>query len=146
MGIQPTPRKQPKRFEGSRPKTLGQIAKEIHEKMLQDQDFVFYTTPCSYFSFKVLPERVIFNYPATIVYWNDGTKTVVVCHDGDTYDEHEGFLLCCAKKLFGNTGRYNDIVRESTPDADQLQRAINVVLHPFNLTANALPSECEGDA
>ena len=57
-------------------------------------------------------EKVIYNDPATIVIWNDGTKTVVKCHEGDRYDPEKGFLLCCAKKLFGNTGRYNDVMRK----------------------------------
>ena len=61
-------------------------------------------------------ERVIYNDPATVVYWGDGTKTVVICHDGDVYDERTGFLLCCAKKLFGNTGRYNDVMKANAPD------------------------------
>lgn len=55
-------------------------------------------------------EKVIFNDPATVVYWTDGVKTVVRCHDGDAYDERTGLLLCCAKRLFGNTGHYNDVL------------------------------------
>ena len=62
------------------------------------------------FAKSVTPTRVIYNDPATIVEWSDGTKTVVRCHCGDSYDEREGFLLCCAKKLMGNTGRYNDMM------------------------------------
>jgi len=61
-------------------------------------------------STSVRPEKVIYNDPATVVFWSDGTKTVVRCHYGDSYDEREGFLLCCAKKLMGNTGRYNDMM------------------------------------
>lgn len=57
-------------------------------------------------------ERVIFNDPATIVMWNDGTKTVVKCQDGDTYDKQTGLLMCIAKKHFGNAGRFNDVLHE----------------------------------
>ena len=32
-------------------------------------------------------KKVIFNDPATIVLWDDGTKTVVKCSEGDTYSE-----------------------------------------------------------
>lgn len=55
-------------------------------------------------------EKVIFNDPVTVVYWTDGVKTVVRCQDGDAYDERTGLLLCCAKRLFGNTGHYNDVL------------------------------------
>lgn len=61
-------------------------------------------------------EKVVYNDPATIVIWNDGTKTVVKCHEEDRYDPEKGFLLCCAKKLFGNKGRYNDVMREHVPE------------------------------
>ena len=56
-------------------------------------------------------EKVIFNKPATIVFWSDNTKTVVVCGENDTYDPEKGFFIACAKKLFGNdykaVGRMN---------------------------------------
>ena len=58
---------------------------------------------------------VIFNNPATIIIWNDGTKTVVKCQQGDEYDPERGFLLCVAKKMFGNRGGYNDIMRHWMP-------------------------------
>lgn len=60
---------------------------------------------------KKLPEikDVIFNPPATIVLWKDGTKTVVKCRDGDTYSKETGLALAICKKVYGNTGSYNDI-------------------------------------
>ena len=45
---------------------------------------------------------VIFNDPATVVYWDDGEKTVVTTKPGDTYDPEKGFAMACAKRLFGN--------------------------------------------
>lgn len=43
-------------------------------------------------------EKIVYNGPATIVFWKDGTKTVVKCHEGDQFDEVTGFLLCCLRK------------------------------------------------
>ena len=65
-------------------------------------------------------KKVIFNEPVTVVYWGDGVKTVVHCQDGDRYDPRTGLLLCCAKRLFGNSGRYNYILNKAmgTHDAD----------------------------
>lgn len=74
------------------------------------------TVPIVYDTRCVRPEKVIYNDPATIVFWSDGTKTVVRCHEGDVFDRREGFLLCCAKKLMGNKGAYNDAMREHCPD------------------------------
>lgn len=60
---------------------------------------------------RVKVEKVIFNKPATIVFWSDGTKTVVKCGENDEYDKEKGFYIACAKKFFGNdykaVGRMN---------------------------------------
>ena len=47
-------------------------------------------------------KKVIFNDPATIVLWDDGTKTVVKCSLGDTYSEWSGLAFCICKKLMGD--------------------------------------------
>lgn len=47
-------------------------------------------------------KEVIFNNPATIILWADGTKTVVKCKDGDKYDKQTGFLICYLKGIVGN--------------------------------------------
>lgn len=51
-------------------------------------------------------ENVIFNAPATIVFWNDGTKTVVKAQDDDVYDPEKGLAMAIAKKAFGNKRDY----------------------------------------
>ena len=37
-------------------------------------------------------KKVIFNEPATIVFWNDGTKTVVKTSPNDKFDKEKGIL------------------------------------------------------
>lgn len=54
---------------------------------------------------------VIINPPAVIVYWEDGTKTVVKCQKGDSFDAEKGLALAIIKYLFGNTGAYNTIFK-----------------------------------
>lgn len=46
--------------------------------------------------------KVIYNPPATIILWNDGTKTMSKCDKEDTYDKATGFMLCVLKKKYGN--------------------------------------------
>ena len=67
-----------------------------------------------------LPEikNVKFNGPATIVFWADGTKTVVKCQNGDDYSEEVGLAMCIVKKAFGNTSKYNDIFKKWCPSYD----------------------------
>lgn len=57
-------------------------------------------------------KKVIFHNPATIVYWNDGTKTVVKCQKGDTYDAEKGLSMAISKKALGNKGNFNKVFKE----------------------------------
>ena len=54
-------------------------------------------------------KEVIFNDPATIVKWMDGTKTVVKCQEDDTYSKHVGLAMCITKKVLGNKSNFNNI-------------------------------------
>lgn len=60
-------------------------------------------------------DKVVFNDPATIVMWSDGSKTVVKCQPGDTYSEELGLAMCIAKKYYGNTGAYNEVFKRFIP-------------------------------
>lgn len=47
-------------------------------------------------------KKAIFNEPATIILWEDGTKTVVRCAEGEKYDKFVGLAMCFLKKLSGS--------------------------------------------
>ena len=51
-------------------------------------------------------KKVIFHDPATIVYWMDGSKTVVKCQEGEKYDPEKGLAMAISKKVAGNNGSY----------------------------------------
>lgn len=63
-------------------------------------------------------KKVIFNNPATIVIWQDGTKTVVSCQKGDEYDPEKGLALCFMKKALGNKGNFNNILKAESPKSE----------------------------
>lgn len=71
-------------------------------------------------------KRVIFNDPATVVYWLDGTKTVVKCQPGDTYSKETGLALCIAKKFLGNKGNFNDVFNQWIPRETEPVKEISV--------------------
>lgn len=48
------------------------------------------------------PKKVIFNDPATIVMWLDGTKTIVKRREGEPDDREKAIMYCILKKLCGN--------------------------------------------
>ena len=65
----------------------------------------------SYLPTKYEPKSIIFNKPATIVFWKDGTKTVVKCAKGEKWNEYNAFCAALAIKIFGSNSRVQKIVR-----------------------------------
>lgn len=45
---------------------------------------------------------ILINGPATIVFWTDGTKTVVKCGAEDLYDAEKAVAMCFMKKALGS--------------------------------------------
>ena len=85
-------------------------------------------------------KRVVFDNPSTIVYWTDGSKTVVTCQDNmqpvkkkvngkkttvmkpkaaPSYSKETGLAMCFAKKMLGNKGNYNNIFRKFIEEEKQ---------------------------
>jgi len=54
---------------------------------------------------KLQIKDVIFNPPATIVFWSDGSKTVVKAAN-EVYDPEKGLAMAIAKRAMGNQGNY----------------------------------------
>ena len=71
-------------------------------------------------------KKVIFNDPATIVLWDDGTKTVVKCSDGDTYSEWSGLAFCICKKLMGD--EFHKVFKHWC-DRDDIRKPIYDIRH-----------------
>lgn len=61
-------------------------------------------------------KNVIFNEPATIVFWADGTKTVVKCQEGDVFDPEKGLAMAFMKKVMGNKGHYFETIKKWVPE------------------------------
>jgi hypothetical protein len=57
-------------------------------------------------------KRIIFNDPATIVFWEDGTKTVVKCMQGYEFSEYYGFVCALAKKLYGSNSKVVSVIKK----------------------------------
>ena len=60
-------------------------------------------------------KNVIFNKPATIVFWADGTKTVVKC-EHENFDPEKGLAMAIVKKTMAdNHSYYNEIFKKWLP-------------------------------
>lgn len=63
-------------------------------------------------------KQVIFNGPATIVYWKDGCKTIVKCQEGAVNDPEKGFAMAVARHYFCDIlgmSRYDGIFKKYLP-------------------------------
>lgn len=87
-------------------------------------------------SFKQMmtPKKVIFNNPATIVYWEDGSKTVVKCGSGDMYDCEKGFAMCVLKRLYGDD--FHRLLKTHVPDKIQNSNQIKAIDMIINIYRN----------
>ena len=85
-----------------------------------------------------IPEikNVIFNDPATIVFWDDGTKTVVKCQDGDEFDPEKGLAMAIVKKAYGNKGSYCNKLKKWLPKKDPVDtnNSLNSIFVPKDFT------------
>jgi hypothetical protein len=61
---------------------------------------------------KITPKKVIFNGPATIVMWEDGTKTIVKKSENDTDDREKAVMYAILKKEFGSRAKMNRYLKQ----------------------------------
>lgn len=59
------------------------------------------------------PKRIIKSGPATIVIWEDGSKTVVKIHDGDKDDLHTAFCAAVTKKVYGSNSKLKKVLEKT---------------------------------
>ena len=73
-----------------------------------------YGFPWDYRALKI--KKVIFNDPATIVFWDDGTKTVAKALGDDKFDKEVGLTVCIAKKALGNRSHFDAVFKKWIKD------------------------------
>lgn len=57
-------------------------------------------------------KEVKFNGPATVVFWEDGTKTVVKCGPHDKIDYEKGLAMAITKRALGDKGHYYETIKK----------------------------------
>lgn len=86
--------------------------KELDEMLFEERFF-------NYFEI----ERVIFNPPATIVIWKDGTKTVVKCN-GEKFDQEKGLSMAISKRALAVGNRYRKVFKKWCKEEDDFSEKI----------------------
>lgn len=100
--------------------------KEYYKIVANDKDIIkkLKLVLNSVYGLSVMPsiKKVIFNEPATIVFWSDDTKTVVKCDKDDIFDPEKGLAIAIAKKALGtneNRSNYYDIFKKYLKEYEQ---------------------------
>ena len=82
----------------------------------RNEFFITKHNPCEFIdNERTVPaiKKVLFNYPATIVFWEDGSKTIVKSGNCEhSFDPEKGLAMAIAKKAFGNKGSYYNIFKK----------------------------------
>lgn len=77
-------------------------------------------------------KKVIFNDPATIIFWKDGSKTVVKCGPDEKYDPEKGMAMAIAKRVYGTSetgGNYYNIFKKWLPEEKTLKDALDPMVN-----------------
>ena len=72
----------------------------------------------------IVPDRIIFNPPATIVFWTDGTKTVVKCAEGEKFDPYTGFCYAFTERCLGSISRIKKLCKKSSTGLPEASESI----------------------
>lgn len=64
-------------------------------------------------------KNVIFNDPATIVFWSTGDKTIVKCAPDDEFDPEKGLAMAICKKFLGEN--FKNIFKTYIPKSEKVK-------------------------
>ena len=87
-------------------------------------------------------KNVYFNYPVTVVIWNDGTKTLVRCSENDFYDPEKGLAMAIVKKAYGNDNKFRKVFKKWIPDEDDTEKRVNLRNSASSTSLNTLFRSC----
>lgn len=88
-----------------------------------------YDDDCDHFALNVpianMIDHVMYSKPATIVFWIDGTKTVVKSTGSDVFSKETGVALAILKKMFGDNyyRQLTRIVKHMSIDAEDVNKS-----------------------
>ena len=62
------------------------------------------------------PKRILRSGPATIVFWQDGTKTIVKLSEGEEDNAYAAFTAALGVKIFGSNSKLKKMVQTKTEE------------------------------
>ncbi len=71
-------------------------------------------------------DHIFYDDIATVVFWKDGTKTIVKCPEGTPYDEYTAFCVAVAKKFYGTNSAVKRVIKKKARYSKKRQIAKTV--------------------
>ena len=73
---------------------------------------------------------ILVDGPATIVFWADGTKTVVKCGPDDSYDIEKAVAMCFMKKALGSRSmkKLFNLAEDKTAEYDNKFKRLEYIM------------------
>lgn len=71
-------------------------------------------------------DHIFYDDIATVVFWKDGTKTIVKCPEGTPYDEYTAFCVAVAKKFYGTNSAIKRVIKKKARYSKKRQVAKTV--------------------
>ena len=84
-------------------KEIKTYAKNNEEETKMERRSRTYVNPTDRFRIK----DILFNGPATVVIWMDGTKTVVKLQNDEVYDQEKAIAMAISRRALGEEGYYS---------------------------------------
>ncbi len=81
-----------------------------------------------------VPVRILKSGVATVVFWKDGTKTVVKCAPETTPNDYDAFTSALAIKLFSTNSCLKKLIREKTVVQPEKKKAVKTVFEEQRMT------------
>ena len=83
-------------------------------------------------TYKIIPlgmqiSKVIYHNPATIVFWKDGTKTVVKCQEDDKYTYSAGIMHAIIRKMYEDNSRKYSEILSYISTAEEFDKACDAI-------------------
>nr|DAM62941.1 MAG TPA: Mor transcription activator family [Caudoviricetes sp.] len=100
------------------------------DKIVEKKGHLITKKDCNDFLFRYVgfmsPDvvRVIFNPPATIVFWMDGSKTVVKCAKGEKFDPYTGFCYAYTERYFGPLSHIKKVCQKRSTGMPEASKSI----------------------
>ena len=71
------------------------------------------------------PTKIIRSGPVTVIFWEDGTNTLVRRTEGAEDDPYLAFCAGLAKKIYGNNSKVKKLIEEKTVETKEKEKKAN---------------------